>query len=121
MANGRYSSANAPIAQVHVNTSQEIIQVTDDKLRLILSCHLDVMEKRKDWIAPLGLVIAVITVFVSSEFKDALGLDAATWRAIFILSGLASGVWLVYTLVVAWRSPSLDDVVRAIKNSGGNV
>jgi hypothetical protein len=117
MSSGSYADVSVQISQVHRNTNQEVIQITDDKLRLILKDHLHKMERRKDWIAPLGVLIAVISVFVSASFKDALGLPAATWSAIFVIFGLASLIWLVRCLAAVRRSPTLDDVVNAIKNS----
>jgi len=115
MTNGRY--VRATISQVHNNTDQELIQITDDKLRLILSEHLSAMERTKDWIAPLGVLLSVIGVFVSAEFKDALFLKAAVWQAIFILIGIISTIWLVKCLVDWYRCPSMEDVIVTIKNS----
>ena len=115
MTNGRY--VRATISQVHNNTDQELIQITDDKLRLILSEHLSAMERTKDWIAPLGVLLSVIGVFVSAEFKDALLLKAAVWQAIFILIGISSTIWLVKCLIDRYRCPSMEDVIVTIKNS----
>lgn len=117
MANGRYAGPNAPVSLVHTNTNQEIIQITDDKLRLILKDNLSKMEAKNDWIAPLSTLIAVITVFVSSDFKDALMLPASTWRAIFIIIGVGSCAWLLKAIRSASKSPSLEAIVRQIKNS----
>lgn len=117
MSNGSYADVTVQILQVHRNTNQEVIQITDDKLRLILKNHLEKMEKRNDWVAPLGVLIAVLTVFVSATFKDALGLSAATWNALFILLAIAASGWLIRCLLAMKRSPSLDDVINTIKNA----
>jgi hypothetical protein len=119
MANGRYLSSTAPVSQVYTNTHQEIIQITDDKLRLILREHLAKAERKNEWQTPLGIFLAVLTVFVSSDFREGLGVPAATWRAIFMIAAVVSAGWLLKTTVLAFYSPSLDDVVKIIKNSGG--
>lgn len=115
MSNGQY--VHAAISQVHNNTDQELIQITDDKLRLILKDHLSRVEKGKEWLAPSGIMVSVIGVFVSAEFKDAFGLKAATWQAIFIIFALFSTCWLIKCLISLAKSPSLEDVVNSIKNS----
>ena len=103
------------VTAIHVNTDQEIIQITEDKLRLVLNERLRMMEQKKDWIAPLGIVIAVVTVFCTSNFKDAF-LKASVWEAIFILTGIIAFGWFAITAIRAAKAPSIDDVVTLIKN-----
>lgn len=112
---GHYSYIQAPIRQIHTNLDQEVIQITEDKLRLVLGEHLDHVSDRQSWIAPLGLLIAVVTTLVTSTFKD-VGLKSTTWEAIFWLVGIASLVWLLSAAYRAIRAPTLDDVVARVKN-----
>lgn len=114
-SNGRFSQVQAPIKVVHSNLDQEIIQVTEDKLRLVLNEHVAQIEDKKAWIAPLGVLLAVATAFSTSTFKDVL-LKAATWEAIFLLTGIASFVWLLRTIYLALNAPTVEDVVEKIKN-----
>jgi predicted Na+-dependent transporter len=107
-------------SKVYFNLGQEIIISTDDKIRLCLIEHLSRMEKRKAWIAPLGILLTIIIVFPTTTFKEFLSLSADTWKAIFIIGGLLSAVWLIRSLWEARISSSLDDVVKSIKASGIN-
>lgn len=116
MSNGPYTSGSAPVSQVYTNTSQEIIQITDDKLRLILTQHLAKAEKRKDWIAPFSLFLTVVTVFASADFRPAFGFPAETLRAIFLFLAAGSLIWFLVAVVAAFKSPSLDDLIKRIKN-----
>ena len=100
---------------IHDNTSQELISITDDKLRLILIDHLAKVDTSKAWQAPLGLVITIILVFCTAEFK-AFGLSADTWQAAFFLSGIACLIWLIVCLVRIRNSRTIDDVMAVIKN-----
>lgn len=113
--NGRFSQVQAPVKVIHSNLDQEIIQITEDKLRLVLNEHIAQTEQRKAWIAPLGLLIAIITAFTTSNFKDAL-FKAHTWEAIFFITGLLSAGWLALTGIQAIRSPSVQEIVEKIKN-----
>ena len=114
-SNGRFSQVQAPNRVVHSNLEQEVIQITEDKLRLVLNEHLAHCEQRKAWIAPLGIVITIITVFAASSFKDAF-FKSETWEAAFLISGLLCTGWLVWAIVHAWKSPSVGDVIEKVKN-----
>jgi hypothetical protein len=114
-SNGQYSQIEAPIREVHSNLDQEVIQITEDKLRLVLNEHLGHVSERQGWIAPLGLLVAVITTLVTSTFRD-IGLKAPTWEAIFWIVGVASFGWLIRAVIRAFQAPSVDDVVERVKN-----
>lgn len=114
-AKGKYTGTSVPIKIIHTNLDQEIIHVTEDKIRLVLNEHLKNVERRKDWIAPLSLLIAILITFTTSNFKDAL-LSAKTWEAIFIVSGFLSFIWLIKAVWVAYSASTVDDIVSQIKN-----
>jgi hypothetical protein len=107
------------VSEVHLNVSQEVIITTEDKIRICLSEHLKQMEKKRGWIAPSGILIAIVVALVTSTFKDKFGLDAATWRAIFILSGIVSIGWLIWSIKEAWKSEKLADIVAELKKGSG--
>ena len=102
------------VSRVHINVSQELIIITEDKMRLCLSEHLGRIEKRKSWIAPLGVLVAIIVTLVTSTFKD-IGLDAAIWEAIFIISGIISFFWLICSAIQAFHSEKIEDIVGEMK------
>lgn len=110
-----FNQVNAPIKVVHSNLDQEIIQITEDKLRLVLNQHIAAAEQRKAWIAPLGILVAIVIVFSTSTFKDVF-FKAPTWEAIFFIAGLLSLGWLIRTLWQAHNSPTVDSLVEKIKN-----
>lgn len=102
---------------VHFNLGQNAIVTTEDKVRLVLLTHLQKIEKRKSWIAPAGIFITVLTSFVTTDFKDFL-FKAATWQAIFLITGVISFVWLLVALVQVIKSPTVDDLVSELKKRG---
>lgn len=114
---GRYIPSKAPIKTVHTNIDQELIVTTEDKVRLCLNTHLHRAERRREWIAPLGLLISVIGMFVSADFKNAAGLSAAEWRAFFFVSGLISAGWLLYAISLATNPPTVDTMIQELKNA----
>lgn len=104
----------------HDNTSQEVISITNDKLKLILIEHLSRVESAKAWQMPLSLFITIVLVFCTADFKLAFGISADTWRAVFIICGFISLIWLIYCLRKIQRSKTVDDVMDIVKNITNN-
>jgi hypothetical protein len=61
-------------------------------------------------------VLAIITAFVTADFRDALSFKAAVWEAVFLITGVGSFLWLVVAGFRCWRSPTVEDVVEKIKS-----
>ncbi|EHK8978240.1 hypothetical protein M5216_004482 [Vibrio vulnificus] len=114
---GRLVEETVEVTNVHSNLNQEVIKITTDKLKLILKDYLTLMEKKRDWIAPLGIFLTIVVVLSTTTFKVAY-FSAETWEAIFIISAFLSGSWLVKALWTAIKSPSIEDVVEKIKTGG---
>jgi len=106
------------ISEVHLNVTQEVIITTEDKINLCLSQHLKRIERKRSWIAPFGILIAIVLTFVTSSFKEnVLQLNADTWRAIFIIAGLICFVWLIRSIIEAIKSLKVEDIVEKLKKS----
>ena len=112
---GKYNEITAPIKSVHSNLEQVLIHITEDKLRLVLNEHIKKVERKKDWVAPFSLLIAIITTFATSNFKEAL-FSASTWEAIFFIVGMLSLFWLCNSVWIALTASTIDDIVSQIKN-----
>lgn len=102
------------VSEVHLNVDQEVIITTEDKIRICLSDYMKKMEKKRGWITPLAIFITIIIAFSTSTFKD-IGLDASTWRAIFIIAGIISFGWLILSVREAKQSIKLEDIVSELK------
>jgi hypothetical protein len=105
---------SVPVTSRHINVDQALLTITEDRLRLVLNQHLRNMEARFSWIAPLGILISIIVTLATTDFKEFV-LDPPTWRAIFILSGILTGTWLIRSLVRAMRSESVEDVIEKLR------
>jgi hypothetical protein len=106
------------VTDIHENTSQEVIRITVDRLRLVLVEHKDGFERKKEWHTPLGMFVTLILVFITSSFKSALGFTADTWAAVFLILLAVSAAWLIRSAIVAYRSPSMDEIVSKMKKRG---
>jgi hypothetical protein len=102
-------------SRYYTNIGQKIILTTEDKIWLCLHEHLSKIEKRKGWISPLSILLAIITVFFTTDFKSFLSIKAETWEALFLLGLILSAVWLLYAIIQAIRSPTIQNIVDEIK------
>lgn len=111
---GRFFKKSVEVTNVHSNVSQEIIEITTDRLTLKLNSHLDQLENKRGWVAPLSLVASLITTLSTTTFEKAI-LSADTWRAIYIITSLISAAWLIVSVYRSYKSPSIEDIVKSLK------
>lgn len=116
MHDGPQIKKQLEVANIHDNTAQELIEITSDKLQLILSEHLQTVDARKSWHTPLSLFIGIILVFCTAEFKNAFGLHADTWAALFLLAGGLSLLWLLRELLGIRKVKTIPELLDLIKN-----
>lgn len=115
MGKTKYESVETE--KVYNNTSQNLIRITEDKLENILTNHFSNVRKKGDWKAPLGIIVSIVLALISSQFQDALFLEAAVWKAVFIISLVISIAWFgcqIYHCVKI--DSSLKTLMDKIKN-----
>ena len=120
---GRTDQPNSPnypipeqglIEKVHTNVSQELIQVTEDKLQLILVQHSFSLTKREAWIPPLSLLIPILTTLMTARFENYI-FTAVLWQAIYIVASIISGLWLLKVLIYRPGKKTVGEIVNEIK------
>lgn len=114
---GQIQPGHIPISVIRSNTELTLIQIIEDKLRLILLQHLADVESGKRWQFPLGVLLALIPMFLTSDFKDFAWIDKTTWRAFFLFATVAAIAWLVLAIRATRKAGTPDQLVERIKNS----
>lgn len=108
----------------YANLRSDLIEITHDKLENVLLKFYERHTLRSSWFNPLSLLIGVALTLTTADFKaQALGLNGATWRAIFFIALLASVGWLsvnLLRLAKCWKETSLEFLINKIKNVGDN-
>jgi hypothetical protein len=112
----RTGFSGVQVVDVHVNVDQEIIQITEDKLRLILKDHLDSVTQSGGWVAPFSVLVSIVTTFCTAKFETFVSLGPEFWRSMFVLVGIASVVWLIAALRNSSKALSLDEFINKVKN-----
>ena len=104
----------ANVSELSINVSQKVIIASEDKVRLCLVEHLKSTEKKKGWVTPMGLFLAMAGTLITANFRDIL-LSASSWATVYLIAALVFLAWLVYAIIQARHSESIDDVIAALK------
>jgi len=121
--NGSYSRKTVNIKEVHSNTEQQLIQITEDKLENIFLKQVKNLNIKNSWVSPASILVAVGLTKTTATFNKALGLSAAVWEALFILVGIGCSCWLIRNLFLiykSWDKSSIPNLIASIKNSNHN-
>lgn len=108
---------NLTIKNTISEISVSVISIPEDRLENILIKHVKKIERSKAFIGSSGLFIALVTTFVTSEFKD-VGLASETWKGIFIVALIIS---FIYMVRVIWNCiknrVNVDKIMSDIKSA----
>ena len=105
------------VDQLYLNVSQQLIVTTEDKVKLCLNKHYKNAEKKREWLTPFSLFVAIALVFATSNFKPFI-LSAATWEAIFIILAVSSLCWFLFSIKSAFRNIEIDLIIDELKAGG---
>lgn len=87
-------------SKVFKNFNQEFIVTTVDKVKLCLIKHKQSLKAQIQWVAPLGIFIALLTALLTSSFNNTvLGQEPEVWKSLFLISTVGSFVWFIYELI----------------------
>ena len=103
------------VTSIHRNTAQEVVEITTDRLRLVLVEHKQGFERKKEWQTPLGIIVTITLVLVTTDFRKTWGLESSFWQALFVMLLIASGYWFLKAGYIGLTSPSISDVIEKIK------
>ena len=104
-------------SKVHINLSQDVIVITEDKFRLCLLGHVNRLAAKERWLAPVSLFITLLIVLATSTFREFI-FPAATWQAVFLMSTAGSAIWSAVALIKAIRTNTkLDTLISDVKKT----
>lgn len=115
MGKPTFNSLNT--VKVFNNTDLNLIQITEDKLKVIFGDYTANLKKKGSWTTPLGLIIAIVLTLITSQFQDALFIKAAVWEAIFYVVLTVTVIWFVRSVYYCKKmDTSLETLMKEIKN-----
>jgi hypothetical protein len=98
------------------NHSDRIIITDQDKLYRYLSKNLKYLSTKRNWIAPFGILTTIVVTTTTSTFKPVLGIEPDTWFAIFVIAGLITFLWFIWSFCKDLTSSEIEDVIEDIIN-----
>lgn len=111
----RTTARTVDVGSIHSNVTPEILEITIDKLKIVLLENEHALSSSNEWHAPLGMILAIALVFCTAEFRSFLGVGAETWLAVFIFFGALSAGWLIKALVKRVRRMTIDELIDCMK------
>ncbi len=106
---------------VHTNLKQEIVCTTKDKMKLRLQEYRDAVETKQKVATWGGITLSLLLALVTSSPKDAFGLTAEVWSAIFIVTfclGAGATVISLIKLFLTHKKRDIDGVCQEIMCGG---
>lgn len=112
------TSTRIDVGTISQNTTQNIITITEDRLKLRLREYEDRVKAKSDLLAPLGVALSLVATCTTASFTSVLGVSAVVVEAAFKLSMVASIIW---TAVACWKTlqaedTSVDYLISEIRN-----
>ncbi len=101
--------------KIHRNLTQDVILTTQDRLRLALIEHRDTLSAKREWISAALLSLSLLTTILLTDFENALGLSADTWRAAYGFFFILALGWLINSLVKLFRNRKRGDIDYVLK------
>ena len=105
------------VAAYHRNTDQNVITLTEDKIKLCLIAYQERLHSRESWQTPAAIFLSVALSMSTSTFHQTLNVSPDVLHAFFLIVVLLSFCWLVKE----WRGRSkcmnLEDVIAELKNA----
>jgi len=105
----------------YTNVGQDFITTTEDKIRLCLIEYQNILKLRNDWIAPAGILMALIaTLVVATDFKEFLNISPEGWKTIFIIGMIMSFLILLrslYYIYINRKNNGIETIIQKLKES----
>jgi hypothetical protein len=108
------------VNKVYANTQSNLIEITEDKLKIILIDFIVRVRKSQDWLIPFSIFLTLLITFLTTDFsKDFLAIPKTIWAILFELVFIASIIWLIISLYQSFsnrKSIKIDNLLEIIKN-----
>lgn len=98
-----------PVSGISTNTSAHLIQVTEDKLRIVYKEDRKAVTSSRDWIASASVALSLAVAMVTTEFKDVFVLTASQWQAVFIVALAAALFHSICMVRKTMKNPPMNE------------
>lgn len=103
---------------LYQNVDQNVILVSEDRLKLNLINHKKHYRSKSAWQTPFGLSLSTLATLITAKFESGLGIAAATWNALFWITFFGFTFWMVWELISLfknWNKGSDEEFIENLK------
>ncbi|WAI83179.1 MULTISPECIES: hypothetical protein [Achromobacter] len=116
-------NGSIPISGISTNTENHLINVTEDKLRLIFRDDRKSVESSKAWIPSASVALSLVVSMVTTDFKSIYGLSADQWKTAFVIVvaiAIYKAIWQLWRI---FRNPPMNEsqFVAAVAGAAGQL
>lgn len=103
---------------IYSNIKSNLIEITEDKLELIVTKYSNQLKKSRDWVGYSGIAITILISLLTCDFnKNFLGISKDIWYALFILCFVISIILLMNSLYNTFKFRNIaKKMIEEIKN-----
>ncbi|WP_296222087.1 hypothetical protein [Pseudomonas sp. UBA2684] len=117
MSTPKYTNSKVEVGKVHRNVSQDVVVITVDRLRILITTHIEFVEKSTGWQAALGVFISLVAALSTADFKETFNVAGDVWKALFIIATIISFAWLVRGVVYYFKAEKIESLLGKITAS----
>ncbi len=103
------------VATMSYNVEQDLILVTEDKLKICLQSHVNTLGQQAAWLVPFGIFLTIASTLYTSTFKDLAHLKADQVQTIYFVGAVVTIAWTCWKLPAAFRRTTVNKLILQIK------
>lgn len=103
------------IENIHSNVTPEILEISVDKLRIVLLENEKKISDANEWQTPFAILLTIIIVLCTATFKEFLSLSADSWHAIFIVGAVVTCIWFLSALFRRQKRMTISELIDRMK------
>lgn len=102
---------------VYLNVGQDVIVVSEDRMRLQLNDLVASARRGQKWHTPIGMLLTEVVALADSNFHPFISLSPEQWDMLLDVLICLTTLWLLKTLINGWRtaSVSIDGFIDSLK------
>ena len=107
------------IVKKYKNITTSTIEITEDKLELILRKDVEKIRKTSDRMGSIGIfVLLLIAVLTTNNYRKFLGIGGESWQIIFRVALFISLLYMLYCIVMKCKHRiEVADIISHIKDN----
>ena len=107
------------IEKRYKNITTSLIEITEDKLELILQKDLKKLQNGLGLSGSIGILISLlIAILTTDQYKTFLGIKGEVWSVLFCIALILSILYTIYRICLYFKNKiEIKDIITHIKEN----